>query len=68
MEQEIDYESLFQMAKLETENLQRQVDHWELKAGMLRQLVEQQERLAAEVEVKVELLRSGAIDLKKLSL
>ena len=68
MEQEIDYESLFQLAKLETENLRKQVQHWELKAGMLRQLVEQQERLAAEVEVKVELLKSGAIDLKKLSI
>ena len=61
MEKEPDYKS--QIA-----DLQRQVDHWELKAGMLRQLVEQQERLAAEVEVKVELMRSGAIDLKKLSL
>lgn len=50
------------------ETLQKQVAHWEMKAGMLRQLVEQQERLAAEVEVKVELLKSGAIDLKKLSL
>ena len=68
MAEEPDYKVQYQAAQSQIENLQRQVDHWEMKAGMLRQLVEQQERLAAEVEVKVELLRSGAIDLKKLSI
>ena len=65
---ETDYKALYEITQLQMENLQMQVDYWELKGGILRQLVEQQERLAAEVEVKVELLKSGAIDLKKLSL
>ncbi|WP_316812569.1 hypothetical protein [Pedobacter heparinus] len=66
--EEPDYKILYEIAQLDLENLKGQLEHWELKAGMLRKLIEQQYEFATAIELKIELLKSGTIDIKRLSL
>ena len=68
MEQEPDYKELYQHAQLEMQNLRNQLDHWEMKGTLLRQMADEQEAFATEIEVKIELIKIRAFNMKKLGL
>jgi hypothetical protein len=68
MEQEPDYKELYQHAQLEMQNLKNQVLQWEMKASILRQLIEQQEEFATAIGLNVESFMIAALNMKKLGL
>ncbi|SMC43941.1 hypothetical protein [Pedobacter africanus] len=68
MEQEPDFKLLYEMAQLEIQNLKDQLERWETRGVLLRQLAQQQEILATQVELTVDTLKAGAIGIGKMSI
>lgn len=56
------------MAQLEIQNLKDQLERWETRGVLLRQLAQQQEILATQVELTVDTLKAGAIGIGKMSI
>ncbi|WP_316819078.1 hypothetical protein [Pedobacter nyackensis] len=52
-----DYKTLYEFAKQDLRNVKKQLEQWELKGILLRQLADELETFATEVEIRVGLLQ-----------
>jgi hypothetical protein len=53
-----DYKTLYEFAQQDLQNVRNQLEQWEQKGILLRQLADELETFANEVEIRVGLLQS----------